>query len=186
MISLAGKTRAILRRTPEAMPLKGIEVGVFNAGNSEGILQERPYVNMALVDLFTQQEPEGLYARSQDVNSQWTNETWGNIFLDIAKRMKNYHGRYYILQQESQVAARAVEDSSVDFCFIDANHMYEAVKADIQAWLPKVKRGGWIGGHDYHNTWGGRWGVSKAVTEWVNASNRHVELDEDDTWFVWL
>jgi hypothetical protein len=43
---------------------------------------------------------------------------------------------------------------------IDGDHSYEAVKADIQAWLPKMKRGGVISGDDY------MWpGVKKAAEE---------------------
>jgi len=48
--------------------------------------------------------------------------------------------------------------------FIDADHSYEAVKADINAWYPKVKVGGYLCGHDFilgnpEDT------VNKAVTE---------------------
>jgi predicted alpha/beta hydrolase family esterase len=50
----------------------------------------------------------------------------------------------------------------LDFVFIDADHKYESVKADIAAWLPKVRPGGHIAGHDYHSDWPG---VQKAVDE---------------------
>jgi predicted O-methyltransferase YrrM len=40
-------------------------------------------------------------------------------------------------------------DDSLDFVFIDGDHRYECVLADIRAWLPKVKAGGVIAGHDY-------------------------------------
>jgi predicted O-methyltransferase YrrM len=49
---------------------------------------------------------------------------------------------------------------SVDLVFIDADHRYEAVRADIEAFLPLVKPGGVLGGHDY-----GWPGVRQAVEE---------------------
>jgi cephalosporin hydroxylase len=40
-------------------------------------------------------------------------------------------------------------DASVDWVHLDARHDYASVKADIKAWLPKVKPGGWLSGDDY-------------------------------------
>ena len=58
-------------------------------------------------------------------------------------------------------AASNFADGSVDFVFIDADHSYEAVKQDIQTWLPKVRHGGVLAGHDYG--WAGT--VQRAVHE---------------------
>lgn len=63
---------------------------------------------------------------------------------------------------DSVVASAAVSSRSLDFVFIDADHSYEAVRADIAAWLPKVKAGAWIGGHDYQE---GESGLRRAVDE---------------------
>lgn len=46
--------------------------------------------------------------------------------------------------------------------YIDASHEYEDVKADIKAWLPKVKVGGTIAGDDY-NTRSVRKAVNKLI-----------------------
>ena len=35
--------------------------------------------------------------------------------------------------------------------FLDADHSYEAVRLDIETWLPKVKKNGILAGHDYIN-----------------------------------
>ena len=64
-------------------------------------------------------------------------------------------------EMTSVEAASQFENGSVDFVFIDADHRYEAVVQDIQAWLPKLKSGGFIAGHDYSG--GGNLGVSRAV-----------------------
>ena len=37
------------------------------------------------------------------------------------------------------------------FVFIDGSHLYDDVVADIRAWKKKIKKGGYIGGHDYDN-----------------------------------
>jgi len=66
-----------------------------------------------------------------------------------------------VITGDSAISASLFDDNSIDFVFIDANHTYPAVKADISAWYPKVKVGGWICGHDYED---GR-GVVPAVNE---------------------
>jgi len=63
----------------------------------------------------------------------------------------------------SHLAARHYDDGSLDFVFIDASHLYEDVGRDIDSWLPKVKIGGTIAGHDFTD-WPGM-GVVRAVSE---------------------
>ena len=59
------------------------------------------------------------------------------------------------MQVASQTAVKAFEDESLDMVFIDADHRYEFVKSDIEAWLPKVKVGGILTGHDAERFYGG-------------------------------
>jgi predicted O-methyltransferase YrrM len=49
-------------------------------------------------------------------------------------------------------AAALFASSSLDFVFIDGDHSCAAVLADIAAWLPKIKPGGLLAGHDYKMT----------------------------------
>lgn len=53
-----------------------------------------------------------------------------------------------LLQAESQEAARQMADQSLDACFIDGSHTHAAFTADLAAWVPKVKPGGVLCGHD--------------------------------------
>jgi hypothetical protein len=86
---------------------------------------------------------------------------------------------------DSVEASTLFEDGSVDFVFIDASHKYENVKADILAWLPKIKKGGSIGGHDYVSTPGhADHGVYLAVNEILGKQN--IKVYESGGWDSWL
>lgn len=66
---------------------------------------------------------------------------------------------------QSWDCAQLYEDRTLDFVYIDADHHYEAVSRDIDHWLPKVKPGGVISGHDYAEFPEVGFGVIQAVTE---------------------
>jgi predicted O-methyltransferase YrrM len=48
----------------------------------------------------------------------------------------------------------------IDLLFIDGDHSYEGCLGDIEAWLPHVRRGGWVAFHD-----SGQEGVARALRE---------------------
>lgn len=52
------------------------------------------------------------------------------------------------IQSPSVQAAQRFADESLDFVFIDGEHLFESVVQDIRAWLPKVRPGGVLAGHD--------------------------------------
>lgn len=54
-----------------------------------------------------------------------------------------------VVECDSAMAADQFADESVFMVFIDADHRYEAVRADVVAWYPKVVPGGILAGHDY-------------------------------------
>ena len=83
-----------------------------------------------------------------------------DTFLDNMEPVRKY---YKSIRARSLQAVKQFEDNSLDFIFIDASHEYQDVKEDIIAWLPKVKQGGVIAGHDYLNV--DFPGVERAVHE---------------------
>lgn len=72
----------------------------------------------------------------------------------------------------SLAAAAYARTSHYDLVFIDAGHTYEDTRNDIAAWLPKVRPGGMIAGHDFdlNETDPNRAGVCRAVLEKFGAS----------------
>ena len=65
-----------------------------------------------------------------------------------------------MLSMISWNAADKFDDNTVDFCYVDAGHSYEAVSNDLTAWWPKLRPGSMFAGDDYTK---GYPGVQKAV-----------------------
>lgn len=91
------------------------------------------------------------------------------IFTKNMEPVKDY---YTPVRMNSLEAVNLFQNESLDFVFIDASHEYEDVKEDIKAWLPKVKVGGILAGHDYHH---------QPIKDALKFNNLTIEerLDED-------
>ena len=79
--------------------------------------------------------------------------------------------------ETSVEGAKRFEDQSLELVFIDGRHEKPYAAEDIRVWLPKVKPGGLISGHDYEP---GNPGVIAAVDE---AFGDRVQVD-DTVWSV--
>jgi hypothetical protein len=90
-------------------------------------------------------------------------EDLSNLFEIFLNNMIPFEGLYKPIRMDSVLASNLYENNSLDFVFIDACHTYECVRNDIRAWLPKIKKNGYLCGHDFSST-----DVSKAVYEYLN------------------
>jgi predicted O-methyltransferase YrrM len=82
------------------------------------------------------------------------------------------------IQMSGSDATSFFDDASLDFVYIDADHTYQSVVADINDWKGKIKSGGYISGHDFHME-----DVSRAVRDCLGEP---LELFSDDSWIVKL
>lgn len=149
-------------------PLVGLELGVREGEHAEIILKGMNLSKLYLVDIWTSYFCEG---KEYDYNYLYN-------FINSKFGTKE---NVRIIQGNSLIVAECLEDNSLDFVYIDANHQYEAVKEDIKNLFPKVKLGGYICGHDYCEACSG---VIKAVSEFLTDNpNYKIFVNDTDWWF---
>lgn len=147
----------------------GAEVGVAEGRFSDAILSLCPDLTLWAIDNFA---PGYLTW----MGTTWTEGQQKANRAAFSRVLAKYGERLTLAEMPSQAAANRFDDASLDFVFVDADHGYEAVKADIAAWRPKVRLGGFLTGHDYHEE---RFpGVVQAVDETLPDAT----LADDHVW----
>lgn len=116
----------------------GAEIGVWKGGFSEAMCKALPGLRLRCVDAWG--SDPNYHERKQQAS-------WSKIRSQAEARLRPY--ACVIDARLSVVAAASVPDRSLDFVYIDANHGREAVYADLVSWVPKVRAGGVVAGHDY-------------------------------------
>lgn len=182
MTALEQRGNAILRRLPQSATMA--EVGVLRGALSSYLLSNAPGLDLVMVDnwLTTDQQPEAYRATGDDHALHTDPRRVARHKADAMRIADLFYGRAKVCHAASVAAACAFGDGTFDMVFLDADHSEAGVRADIEAWLPKVKPGGWIGGHDIDNN-DPRFdfsGVRRAVDAWFKT----VDLDDNFTWFA--
>ena len=72
-----------------------------------------------------------------------------STIFEAAKEATKKYSNIELIQKKSMDALADFEDESIDFVYIDGHHGFKYVTEDIYGWSRKVKKGGWIIGHDY-------------------------------------
>jgi len=72
--------------------------------------------------------------------------------------------------------AAQVPDGSLDMVYLDACHMEECVRKDLEAWLPKVKPMGIVAGHDFLNS---SYGVGVGVRKFCKGKYELYTIEEN-------
>jgi hypothetical protein len=84
----------------------------------------------------------------QKQNGEYFETLYTDLYETFLKNIEPVKDYINPLRMTSMEAVDLYKDQSLDFVFIDANHEYEYVYEDIKKWLPKVKYGGVLAGHD--------------------------------------
>ena len=126
-------------------PVVGAEVGVWRGETSEYMLRSLPQLHLHMVDLWTTYPPSA----ANSCLKQARQEAFDDSRQQAVRATEFAADRRTIHRMDSVQAAASFDDASLDFIFIDAEHSYESAFADIAAWWPKLKPGGFLFGHDY-------------------------------------
>ena len=89
-------------------------------------------------------------------------DDWDSMYKRVCLDM-TFFPCLKVARMLSEAAASIIPNGYLDMVFIDASHYYEDVLNDIKLWLPKIKTGGFITGHDYISRRHGD--VTRAVDE---------------------
>lgn len=143
-----------------------VEVGCW-LGKSTAYLVEKILDSGKFIKLYAVDTWEG---SNEDVHREYIGKIGGSDklyekFIENMNKISNVNSVLIPIRKQSVLAANDFADKSVSFCFIDAGHTYEGVIADIKAWLPKIKNGGILAGHDYNENNPAAEGLCRAVKE---------------------
>ena len=153
----------LARIPPATAEARGAEVGVWEGAMSEALLKRHGRLFLYLVDRWAPPPPGDSFRGSGSLIAEMPAARHKQAFLLASQRLARFSARTACLKGASDAMAAHVPDRSLDFVFIDADHSYAGCRRDIMAWLPKVRPGGVIGGHDYNRPDKGD--VTRAVQE---------------------
>jgi len=109
-------------------------------------------------------------------------------FLANIEPVKNY---VRPIRGHSVDVARQFPDGSLDFIYLDAGHTYLDLKADLEAWWPKLKANCDIAGDDwcFDDEKRNELGVQRAVKEFFSARGEAITVEPgqpNPEWLQWV
>lgn len=118
----------------------GAEIGTERGYFAETICRNNPDVQLYCID------PYRAYKGYREHKSQ---RKLDGFYAEAQKRLSEYQYRVDFVRRLSIEAASSLYDESLDFIYIDGNHSLLHVVQDLCYWVPKVRSGGIVAGHDY-------------------------------------
>ena len=164
----------VIKRLPKKSKIIGAEIGVFKGKMSYQMLKRLPGLTLFMIDRW---EPYSKKEQDDDLSAtmaHYNAEYWKGCRAKVEKMAAKFGDRAQIIISDSVEAASRFGNGTFDYAFVDAGHGPIAAAKDLCAWLPKIKKGGLLCGHDIT-----RRGVKTAVAEILG----NVETDDDKTWF---
>lgn len=152
------------------------EIGVARGHHSAHLLEAIPDLKLFSID------PWGLFTKEHKAMYTYHSlEDDEKIYQKVKELLNPFGARSIIIRSTSERAIIEIKNL-LDMIFIDADHTYESVKADLNLWWDKVKDNGIISGHDYDHPC--HPGVTVAVNEFFENKNLKVTKEDGTVWWV--
>jgi Methyltransferase domain len=138
--ALTGLIRRVARRG-----MRVAEVGSWvGTGSTQVFLAELskiPGLTLTCIDTW---HGNANHSGMQEIDAKY------DLFGSFLANIERAHAKTTVIpvRAASVAAASLIADATYDLVFIDADHSYAGASGDIKAWLPKVKPGGVLCGHD--------------------------------------
>ena len=127
--------------------LKIVEVGVHCGKNAYRIYKVCNPKKLYLVDPWNRVSENKNQTQNTNLVEQQNAEKCCRLYFEDKKNV-------VILKKWSSEGSECFNNGELDFVYIDADHSYKALLNDLTLWSKKVKKGGFLGGHDYDNKGG--------------------------------
>jgi hypothetical protein len=153
----------------------GAEIGVARGFYSKWICFYNPGLKLYCIDAWLAYD-DGCGFGPTDQPTQDAN------YKKARERLAAYNCEF--IRASSMDAVKCFTDGSLDFIYIDSNHMFEYVVEDTAQWSKKVRPGGMVAGHDFQMPQ-----VREAILGYTKAKGIKkwyiLTGDKSQTWF-WI
>jgi predicted O-methyltransferase YrrM len=146
----------------------GVEIGTLGGSGTVAMLNRMPNLKLYTIDPW-------IHIDGKNFEAEQPQEYHDINYRETLKRLVEFGDRVVVIKKKSD---ESLEDTpeKVDFVHIDGSHDEIDVKNDIENWLPKIKKGGILSGHDIQIDW-----IARIVKEKFGDK---VKYGDDFLWWV--
>jgi len=119
-----------------------VEIGTYVGDFAEALLTHNTTAKLYCIDA---------YAAYEGYNDSLNLTVGDDQYNEAVAKLSKFGDRVTFVKQLSKDAVSSIPDG-VDGIYIDANHSYNYVKADLENYYPKVAPGGYVVGHNADDT----------------------------------
>jgi len=147
--------------------LIGIEIGVGDGFHAKSLLEHIDNIKILyLIDPYEEYQDGRIPRSFADVKP---------IYLMFKNNLKSLPNEKVIFIKKKSLDTLDEIPDEIDFVYIDGNHSYDVVKAEIYSYYKKLRIGGLLGGDEWDYS---RFpGVSKAINEFIKETNLELQTE---------